>query len=295
MAMHALYRFYDAGGDLLYVGITNNPSRRWGRHAEDKPWWIEVDRIEIERHPDRPSVLIAERDAIKAELPRYNVVHAPAPASAPAEAGPQPQACECGAAAQYVYVLHREIHEHESWWAKYRGGYSGADSWKPRDLRPFLIDFADILAAPLRAPWRFACEAHVPEDENPYGFECPTTWAGWMRKSAHLLDTKDWIVHTTWGGTLAKLANGWEGGIMSELDKLSGAVLDVVKAHGGSEDIADAECLLAELDRRGAAIERVQQACAVLLGTGDGRAAVAKLVLYLLDDAPGTCRCAQRQ
>lgn len=73
---HALYRFFGADGSLLYVGISLQPFRRMGQHRSDKSWWGEVATVAIERHPDRPSVLAAERRAIKAENPRYNVVHA---------------------------------------------------------------------------------------------------------------------------------------------------------------------------------------------------------------------------
>lgn len=72
---HALYRFYGDGGVLLYVGITHNPGRRWGKHRDDKPWWAEVVGITIEQHPTREAVLEAERAAILAEHPCYNVVH----------------------------------------------------------------------------------------------------------------------------------------------------------------------------------------------------------------------------
>lgn len=72
---HALYRFYDAQGSLLYIGITLNPSQRWATHSKDKPWWSDVANITIEQHPDRASVLAAERAAILAEGPRHNVVH----------------------------------------------------------------------------------------------------------------------------------------------------------------------------------------------------------------------------
>lgn len=74
---HALYRFYDRAGELLYVGITRDPGARWSRHAADKPWWHQVQRIAIEPMPDRAIALAAERDAIKAENPRYNIVHRP--------------------------------------------------------------------------------------------------------------------------------------------------------------------------------------------------------------------------
>lgn len=72
---HALYRFYDAARNLLYVGITLDPGSRWKQHAHDKPWWHEVTSTTIETYPDRASVLEAERAAIIAERPRYNVVH----------------------------------------------------------------------------------------------------------------------------------------------------------------------------------------------------------------------------
>ncbi|WP_224279095.1 GIY-YIG nuclease family protein [Nocardioides lacusdianchii] len=74
-ATHALYRFHSADGTLLYVGITADPGTRWRAHSHDKPWWHEVANVTVEQHPDRQAVLEAERAAIIAEQPRYNVVH----------------------------------------------------------------------------------------------------------------------------------------------------------------------------------------------------------------------------
>jgi hypothetical protein len=37
-----LYRFYDASGRLLYVGIAGNPGRRFAQHGRDKSWWSQV-------------------------------------------------------------------------------------------------------------------------------------------------------------------------------------------------------------------------------------------------------------
>lgn len=73
---HALYRFFAEDGELLYVGITSNPARRFAQHGSDKEWWEEVAEIRMERLPSREAVLAAERAAIIAERPRYNVVHA---------------------------------------------------------------------------------------------------------------------------------------------------------------------------------------------------------------------------
>lgn len=72
---HALYRFYDTDGHLLYVGVTLDPSARWKTHSKDKPWWLDVANITVELYPSRSTVIDAERAAIIAERPRYNIVH----------------------------------------------------------------------------------------------------------------------------------------------------------------------------------------------------------------------------
>lgn len=76
---HALYRFYGAGGTLLYIGITNSIPVRLKRHSSEKAWWTGVTNITLEHYPDRLAVLEAERRAIIAERPLYNEVHNPTP------------------------------------------------------------------------------------------------------------------------------------------------------------------------------------------------------------------------
>lgn len=71
----ALYRFFGPTGDLLYVGITMDPASRWHQHRLDKPWWSLISTITVETHPTRKAVLDAERAAIQAERPRFNVTH----------------------------------------------------------------------------------------------------------------------------------------------------------------------------------------------------------------------------
>ena len=71
----SLYRFFDADGALLYIGITNCLPRRFERHEGEKPWFAHVARVTVEHHPDRDAALVAERIAIQQEKPRYNVVH----------------------------------------------------------------------------------------------------------------------------------------------------------------------------------------------------------------------------
>jgi hypothetical protein len=71
---HALYRHYDQAGNLLYVGITNNPLRRWLDHACRSPWVTSrlVAWIEIVWFPDESSAAVAEREAIAKSAPLFN-------------------------------------------------------------------------------------------------------------------------------------------------------------------------------------------------------------------------------
>jgi hypothetical protein len=73
-----LYRFYDEHGALLYIGMTGRaPFRRLLEHICDKPWAREMARWEVDPRSfdTEAEVLAAERAAIRAEHPRYNVVH----------------------------------------------------------------------------------------------------------------------------------------------------------------------------------------------------------------------------
>lgn len=72
---HALYRFFGAGGTLLYIGITADLPTRLHGHRDDKPWWLGVTNVTLEHYPSRDSVLEAERRAIVAEKPLYNTQH----------------------------------------------------------------------------------------------------------------------------------------------------------------------------------------------------------------------------
>lgn len=72
---HALYRFYDRADVLLYIGITADLGARIGQHRGEKPWWLEVARVDVEHHPNRTAVLAAERAAIRDEKPVWNDAH----------------------------------------------------------------------------------------------------------------------------------------------------------------------------------------------------------------------------
>lgn len=70
-----LYRFFNADGQLLYIGVTGNVRARWNAHSLTQPWWTEVATCTIEHRPSRAVALAAEKAAIVAEQPLHNVVH----------------------------------------------------------------------------------------------------------------------------------------------------------------------------------------------------------------------------
>lgn len=68
----ALYRYFDASGDLLYVGITNSVGRRWDQQAQQQPWWPSSSRQTVDWYPTRGAAETAERAAVQTEKPLYN-------------------------------------------------------------------------------------------------------------------------------------------------------------------------------------------------------------------------------
>lgn len=74
-----LYRFFDAQGSLLYVGITSRLRIRMTEHARDyaETWWPLVASRSVEWHQTRSEAGRAERTAITTERPPYNVLHTP--------------------------------------------------------------------------------------------------------------------------------------------------------------------------------------------------------------------------
>lgn len=82
MAKHpgrtALYRLFSAADQLLYVGISHKPDIRWGQHSEEKEWWPQVVRRDVEWHATRAGAERAELAAIADEKPMHNVVGTPA-------------------------------------------------------------------------------------------------------------------------------------------------------------------------------------------------------------------------
>lgn len=68
----ALYRLYDEGRRLLYIGITKTPESRWNSHAIFKSWWPEVSTKTVDWYSDRWMAAVAEYIAITDERPVHN-------------------------------------------------------------------------------------------------------------------------------------------------------------------------------------------------------------------------------
>ena len=70
---HSVYRFFDADGNLLYVGISADPRRRLGEHrGRPSTWWWETSNITLDHYPSFEDARWAEKVAIETENPRYN-------------------------------------------------------------------------------------------------------------------------------------------------------------------------------------------------------------------------------
>jgi hypothetical protein len=75
--LHYLYRHFNADNELLYVGIAISPIARTKWHRSLSPWYPQIRTIKIDVLPDRDTALAAERAAILAEVPKYNIHHMP--------------------------------------------------------------------------------------------------------------------------------------------------------------------------------------------------------------------------
>lgn len=68
-----LYRFYDRFGDLLYVGISWNPFKRWGRHRRAAAWFGRAVRVVVDVYSSEREALRIEREWIRHARPAWNI------------------------------------------------------------------------------------------------------------------------------------------------------------------------------------------------------------------------------
>lgn len=70
-----LYRWFDAAGQLLYVGISSQPRTRTSQHVKTAPWIHLATRMELDpvAYEHRNEALRAEAHAITTESPIHNI------------------------------------------------------------------------------------------------------------------------------------------------------------------------------------------------------------------------------
>lgn len=81
-----IYRWWDAEGRLLYLGMTNRQLDRPAEHLRTKAWVADAVAMTVEHLPlgwKRPQVRVYERNCIRAERPLHNTVHNRAVRSGP--------------------------------------------------------------------------------------------------------------------------------------------------------------------------------------------------------------------
>lgn len=77
---HAVYRFFDDAGILLYVGCTSDPKKRCVCHRTQSTWATQIDRVSVKWFPGWLQAARAEAEAIMDERPKHNRI-SPLPAN----------------------------------------------------------------------------------------------------------------------------------------------------------------------------------------------------------------------
>ena len=202
---HALYRFYDDTGALLYVGITHNPGARFPQHEKDKPWWNEVRGISIEQYPTRDAVLAAEQRAIRVENPRYNIQRPTTPKRATGarariglvwicEACRKPVADGTG----YIHVNMHDVGQAEH----------AVRAWAEKHGDKIGHPLAEYLEWPDAVRWQAhhaTCDPRPDAADYWFGVERARTHAHLLNWTAHLME-KTWLEHTDWSELIDRMA-----------------------------------------------------------------------------------------
>lgn len=67
-----LYRYFDSEGQLLYVGITGDNTKRQSQHKRNSFWFGLIASATFEHFDTRQEALEAESKAIRTEGPKHN-------------------------------------------------------------------------------------------------------------------------------------------------------------------------------------------------------------------------------
>ena len=211
---HALYRFYSDAGQLLYVGITNNPGNRFSQHQADKPWWGDVSGISIEQYESREEALAAEARAIHVERPLHNIKR---PTVGKRRSSPAPRVTrqlvwKCETCDQpvadgkgYIHVDVRAASQHGQDMASLTEEVKASNrlGWEM-----WTGDYLRRMMALEEARWEVhhrECDPNPDRDDYWFDVARARTHAHLLDWTAHLMD-KNWLEDTTWGGFIRTAA-----------------------------------------------------------------------------------------
>lgn len=202
-----LYRLFSSTFELLYVGISNNPWRRFEQHCAGKPWWDEVAHVRTVHFPDREQAASAEINAIRSEHPRHNVAHAAV------DVAPQPT---------LVVDQIRAVCSQCGDLIDPPGGYLELNMWRaqrilvaresPESLGGPLPTAAEYLETWLPEPWRAyhnGCRWDAGGENPVHQVELRdlTSWFDLARVTAELTGLRVYSA-TNWSGILRALGEG---------------------------------------------------------------------------------------
>lgn len=193
---HVLYRFYSSTGQLLYVGITHNPSGRFQKHQQLKDWWHEVAGIALETYLTREDALAAERRAIEVENPQYNIQRPPLnkkrATGQPAVTGLQWICDTCQTLVfdgdGYIHVDHIDVSMNQAATSRWK-----LDNRDSADMSGFFN-----LPKPVRWMVHHAhCDPDPDSGDYWFGVESARTHARILALTARLM-AKSWLPFTDW-------------------------------------------------------------------------------------------------
>ncbi len=73
MSLKCVYRAYDKGGELLYVGCSIDIKTRIMAHKRTSEWHNYMDRISLRFYHSNVIASLEERHAIRTENPKFNI------------------------------------------------------------------------------------------------------------------------------------------------------------------------------------------------------------------------------
>ena len=210
-----LYRLYAADGQLLYVGIADDPLSRLKQHRKDKPWWGFVANTAFQAFETREAALNAEAKAIRSERPSHNVIHN-SPAKPPR---PEPMrvpwvcmTCDKPAYPGYVQITYAEARRFQAQTDAWRDAYPGGLYGEGRTGG--LCNMEALWAMPHAMEWEVVCRTcnDQADDESKadayYWFDTDRakTLAELTDWCAHLFG-KNFLQDSTWDKLMRRLSS----------------------------------------------------------------------------------------